>query len=261
MTMLLNQLNPSIKALTVIVMIFALTLVFDPFTPLVYCLFTIAITFMFGKVDGKKYFLYFLPFFLIAIGMLWTTLVFADAPKNAANTVQIFLWEFPKEDVVVAFSLALRMLAFASLSLLFIFTTNMVDFILSLMQQCKLPPKIAYGVLAGYRFLPLMKEELGQIRAAHQVRGVNRATNIKESIQQYKRFVIPLLAGAIRKAERTAVAMESKGFTGDKHRTFYRPFTLSWKDWAFFLFMFLILFITIFASIQLEYFQWYKGQL
>ncbi|WP_442852713.1 CbiQ family ECF transporter T component [Bacillus sp. J33] len=39
-------------------------------------------------------------------------------------------------------------------------------------------------------------------------------------ISELKRYAVPLLAGAIRKAERTAMAMESKGFTGKKIESF-----------------------------------------
>ncbi|WP_200416587.1 energy-coupling factor transporter transmembrane component T family protein [Virgibacillus salexigens] len=256
----LNQLNPSLKAITVVLLVCLLTFVFDPFTPLIYCMFTVMVTIICGKVAWKWYTLYFSVIFLLSFGMLWTTIAFADQPTNPGVTMHILFWDLPKEDVTVAAALTLRMLAFASLSFMFIFTTNMVDFILSVMQQFKLPPKLAYGVLAGYRFLPLIKEELIQIRSAHRIRGIHRANGIKGSIQQYKRFAIPLLAGAIRKAERTAIAMESKGFNGDRDRTFYRQFTLKWKDWGFLGMMLIVFIITVLFSMKLGYFSWYKGQ-
>ncbi|WP_077303465.1 energy-coupling factor transporter transmembrane component T family protein [Virgibacillus pantothenticus] len=260
MSTLLNNINPSIKAITVVISVCLLTFVFDPFTPLVYCILTILLTFLFGKVAWKMYLIYFLVICLLSIGMLWTSVAFADEPNNPQLTMQFLFWELPKENVTVALSLTLRMLAFAALSFMFIFTTNMVHFILSLMQQCKLPPKLAYGILAGYRFLPLMRDELQQIRAAHQVRGVNRASGLKETIQQYKRYAIPLLAGAIRKAERTAIAMESKGFSGKKNRVFYRQFQVTFIDWLFLGGMIVLLAATVAISIKLGYFSWYKGQ-
>ena len=175
--------------------------------------------------------------------------------------MSLFGWQIPMEDVWTALSLAFRALAFATLSLLFIFTTNMVHFILSLIQQLKLPPKLAYGILAGYRFLPMLKNEFTQVRAAHRIRGVNRPKSWKEKIIQYQRFAIPLLAGAIRKAERTAVAMESKGFTGAKTRTFYRPMVIQRKDWLFPLMMFGMLGVAVFLALHFGYFAWYDGQL
>lgn len=255
--MFLHGLNPSIKALTIIMAIILLALIFDPLTPVLFMIFTISLTFIGGKVQWKRYLLYFIPFSLLAFGMLWTTIVFARTPSNPDDIINIFGLTFAKETFFVALALSLRTLSVASLSLLFILTTNVIDFILSLIQQFRLPPKIAYGVLAGYRFLPMMKDELKLIHAAHRIRGMNQAKGVKGRLQQYQRFVIPLLASAIIKAERTAMAMESKGFTGDKDRTFYRQFTVSYKDGLFLLAMVVAFLLASFTSLKLGYFRWY----
>ncbi|MEC5424559.1 energy-coupling factor transporter transmembrane component T [Virgibacillus sp. C22-A2] len=259
--MFLHDLNPSIKALTIMLLVVLLALIFDPITPLLFMICTIALTFLGGKVDWKKYMLYFIPFSILAFGMFWTTLVFADTPNNPNEVIAVFTMEFPKESFLTALALSLRVMSVASLSLLFIFTTNIVDFILSLIQQLKLPPKIAYGVLAGYRFLPMMKDELSIIHAAHRIRGVNQALTWKDRFHQYKRYAIPLLASAIRKAERTAVAMESKGFTGDKNRSFYRRLVIAKKDWAFPVILLVTFGFAVYTSIELGYFKWYSDEL
>lgn len=259
--MFLHHLNPSIKAITIIVLVILLALIFDPITPLLFMIFTVALTFIGGKINWKKYCLYFLPFSIIAFGMLWTTIVFANAPKNPEEVITVLGATFPEESLMTALALSLRVLSIASLSLLFIFTTNIVDFILSLVQQLKLPPKIAYGVLAGYRFLPMMKDELVIIHSAHRVRGFDQAKTIRGRWNKYKKFSVPLLASSIRKAERTAMAMESKGFTGEKNRTFYRHFSVSARDWIFFTVMIIILLIIAYISWQLGYFRWYSGEL
>src|SRR5690625_608568 len=158
--MFLQRLNPSVKAVTIIVFIIFLAMIFEPVTPLLFLMWTIFVTFIFGKVDVKKYLLYFAPFIIFALGMFWTSIVFADTPNHPDDAIRFFGIDFPKESVLTALALTLRILNVAALSLLFVFTTNTVHFILSMMQQLKLPPKIAYGVLAGYRFLPMLKDEL-----------------------------------------------------------------------------------------------------
>ena len=45
-----------------------------------------------------------------------------------------------------------------------------MTFIMSLMQQLKLSPKLAYSLLVGYQFLPVLKEEFIQIRQVQQLR-------------------------------------------------------------------------------------------
>ena len=252
--MFLHQLNPSIKAITIALFVMLLAFIFDPITPFVFLIGTITITFVFGKVKWKSYVLYFIPFSILSFGMLWTTIAFATLPNNPNDVITLLGMTFPRESFLTALALSLRILSVAALSLLFIFTTNVVDFILSLIQQLKLPPKIAYGVLAGYRFLPMMKDELVIINQAHRIRGINKAHTIMGKWHQYRRFAIPLIASAIRKAERTAIAMESKGFTGDKDRTFYHHFTISKKDWLFPLIMLVIFSLAVLISLKLGYF-------
>lgn len=259
--MFLHQLNPSMKALTVVVVVILLSLIFDPITPSLLLFGTIYLTFVGGKVSWKKYCLYFLPFVLFSFGMLWTTLIFAKQPEHPEQMISISTFEFPKESIMVALSLALRVLSVAALSLLFLFTTNVVHFILSLMQQFKLPPKIAYGVLAGYRFLPMMKDEMSIIREAHRIRGADQASTPKEKWRQYKSYAIPLLASAIRKAERTAIAMESKGFTGDRSRTYFRLFTITKYDWLFLAVMLGLYATAVYLSYALGYLNFYNGTL
>ncbi|WP_404451153.1 energy-coupling factor transporter transmembrane protein EcfT [Virgibacillus necropolis] len=259
--MFLHRLNPSIKALTIVLLEIMLALIFDPITPFLFMVWTITLTFVGGNINLKKYCLYFLPFLIIAFGMLWTTIVFADTPKHPQEIINFLGFNIPEESLTTALALSLRVLSVAALALLFIFTTDTVDFILSLIQQLKLSPKIAYGVLAGYRFLPMMKNELFIIRSAHRVRGFDQAKTLRGKWNQYKTFSIPLLASAIRKAERTAMAMESKGFTGDKNRTFYRLFSISSHDWFFSILMVTAFLGIVYLSWHLGYFQWYSGEL
>ena len=251
--MFLHRLNPSIKAITIALIVVLLAFIFDPITPFIFLIGTIAITFIFGNVEWKKYILYFIPFSILSFGMLWTTIAFSTPSNNPNDVITLLGMTFPRASFLTALALSLRILSVAALSLLFIFTTNVVDFILSLIQQLKLPPKIAYGVLAGYRFLPMMKDELVIIHQAHRIRGINTAHTIKDKWHQYKRFAIPLLASAIRKAERTAIAMESKGFTGDKNRTFYLHFSIVKRDWLFPFMMLLLFSLAVLTSLKLGY--------
>jgi energy-coupling factor transport system permease protein len=261
LVMQLHEINPSIKALAVTVSILLLSFFFDPVTPLLSILWSILITFWFGRVSFKKWLMLFLPFLFIALIYVWSTLLF---PKVLVGDRIIWQWGFlilSEDGFQRGLSLGLRVLSFASISLMFTLTTNPTDFLLSLMQQCKLPPKLAYGIIAGYRFLPLMKEEIQTLQDAHRIRGVARAITWKDKLKQLKRYSIPLLASAIRKAERTALAMESKGFTGAKNRNFYRKLNITWMDWLFLLVMISAVLTSALISWKLGHLQPYNGQL
>jgi energy-coupling factor transport system permease protein len=259
--MLLHEVNPSIKAFAVVISILILSLFFDPITPLLTILWSVMVTFILGRVSFKKWLLLFAPFLFIAFIYVWSTMLF---PRLQAGDSVLWQWgilTMTAEGFQRGVSLGLRVLSFATLSIMFTLTTKPTDFLLSLMQQCKLPPKLAYGIMAGYRFLPLIKEEFQTLQNAHRVRGVARARTIPEKVKQLKRYVIPLLAGAIRKAERTALAMESKGFTGEKNRVFYRQIPVSRMDWFFFILMIGAILLSVSISWKLGYLQFYNGEL
>ncbi|MBS4206588.1 energy-coupling factor transporter transmembrane component T [Bacillus sp. FJAT-50079] len=253
----LHTLNPSIKALTVIVLVTFISIVFDPVTTFLYWLFILAVTFIFGKVEFRKWLLIFIPFLFVALGYVWTAIAFSKPPQGTELISYLTIGPINVTNYGISSGLGLgmRVLCFAGLSMLFILTTDPVKFILSLVQQCKLPPKLAYGILAGYRFLPLLTEEIRIIRHAHKVRGANRETGMKAKLLTVKRYAIPLLASAIRKAERAAIAMESKGFTGSRNRTYYKRLYVKWQDWLFLSIMVFLFLVCVFVSMKLGTFR------
>ncbi|WP_027963593.1 energy-coupling factor transporter transmembrane component T family protein [Halalkalibacillus halophilus] len=258
---MIEQLNPTLKAFTILVPGVLLGLMFDIFTPLFYLVFVILVTFLFSNISMKKWLLIFTPFVLLAIGFAWMRMLYTRE-SFAGGEVLFSIWQFDVTtgSVMIAISLGLRSLCFVALSLLFILTTDSTKFMLSLMQQLKISPKITYGVLAGYRFLPTFRHELQVLRQAHRIRGVGRARGIKGRIIQFKRYSIPLLANAIRKAERVAIAMESKGFTGEKERTYYHPMKVGKRDWVFFSTMVGMFFFIVILSYSFGYLNVFGNQ-
>lgn len=259
--MLLNDLNPSIKSISIVICILILSIFFDPVTPMISLALTTALTFILGKVSFRKWIFLFAPFLFMAAVYVWSSLLF---PRVDPGDKIIWEWAFisiTAEGLERSISLGLRMLSFASLSLMFALTTNPVDFLLSLMQQCKMPPKLAYSIMAGYQFIPLMREEYEIIKCANQVRGAGRSLTLLDKLKQIKRYSIPLLASGIRKAERTALAMESKGFTGGKNREFYRVIKITRSDWVFLILMISVVLISAWVSFKLGFLRLYSGEL
>ncbi|GAB2533817.1 energy-coupling factor transporter transmembrane component T family protein [Gracilibacillus alcaliphilus] len=251
---MIQTINPTIKAVAVLIPGILLSFAFDIVTPLLFLVYLLVLTFFFAAIPWKKWLLFFLPLSIFAMGVAWMTMLYTDESYQTGPVLFQFLWfEVTLGSLQVGVSLALRSLCFITLSLLFALTTDPTKFMLSLMQQVKLSPKITYGILAGYRFLPTFQTELVLIKQAHQIRGVQRAKGFKQKWQHYKQYAIPLLANSIRKAERVAVAMESKGFTGDRHRTFYHALTISLKDWLFLAGMLAALALAYYLSYQLGY--------
>lgn len=244
---MVSSINPSIKMVAVLIPGILLGLTYDVFTPLLYLMFILVVTFTMTDIPFSRWLKLFSPFLILASGFAWTTMLYANQTFSGGETFFSFwIFEVTAGSVQTGVSVGLRSLCFGALSLMFILTTDSTKLMLSFMQQCKLSPKITYGILAGYRFLPIFQHELQIIRQAHRIRGVTRAQGIKGRVNQFRRYAIPLLANGIRKAERVAIAMESKGFTGDPDRTHYRKMVVRKRDWLFFTLMIGAL-ITVFS--------------
>lgn len=251
---MLSHINPTMKAATIVVSVLMLAFVFDPITPLIFLSFTVLVTWFLGGISIKRWILFFSPFLILGLSVFWMTALY---PREPGGTVifELARMKLTEQSLISGLGLGFRVLSFAALSMMFVMTTNPTKFMLSLMQQCKLPPKLVYGILAGYRFLPTFKDEFTILKQAHRIRGVVRERGIKGYLKQFKRYAIPLLANAIRKAERVAIAMESKGFTGSRDRTHYHEMKISTRDWVF-MFAFIIAFVcSAFVSFKLGYFR------
>ncbi len=236
----LHEMNPALKFLVVVISMLTLAWFFNPWTPALFFIGILTVQLLFSSVNWKLWLLLMIPFSITAVGYLWTTILFA---ADTGGTV-IWTWnsiEVTDEQLTRALSLALRVIAFSSISLLFILTTQPVKFIMSLMQQFRLSPKLAYSIMVGYQFLPVIKEEFIQIRHAHRLRGVGLEKWWWQRLYGMKRILIPLLAAAVRKAERVAFAMEARGFTGKPRTEFFKPVTVRLNDWALMILFLLLL--------------------
>lgn len=232
MKCLLHEMNPSVKFTMVALSMIVLAFFFNPITPFLFCCGIIALQLVFSHINWKLWLLSMLPFTIAAFGYLWTTLVFGNSSGG------VVIWtlgshEFTDQQLNLALSLALRVLAFSMLSLMFAFTTDPVSFVLSLMQQLNLSPKLAYSVLVGYHFLPLIKDEFLQIKQVHEMRARKPSQKKPHRLTSFFRLLIPTLAGAVRKAERAAFAMEARGFTGEPRNSYFRPILIKRSDFLF----------------------------
>lgn len=216
--MSLHDMNPTVKFVTLTLIMFGLALFYNPWTPLVIIVGTLLIQLVATDVSWKRWGMFLIPFLITAVGTFWTTLVFGK-DLGGETWMTILGQDITVEERRVAVALSLRVLAFTVLSLLFMMTTDSKRFVMSLMQQAKLSPTIAYSALVGFRFIPLLQRELQQLQYAHRLRGVPLDTKW-ERLRHVPKLLLPLLAGSIRRAERIAFSMEARGFTSGKRTIF-----------------------------------------
>lgn len=120
---------------------------------------------------------------------------------------------------LVGLATAARLTSIVVLTFLSALTSTGADLVRAMVQQLRVPYRIGYTALAAFRFVPRFGHELEVIRAAHRVRGMAGGRGPLAGIRRYLGYVVPLLAGAIRHAERVALAMDSRAFGAHRTRT------------------------------------------
>ena len=218
----MRSINPSWKFFAILLPTIMLALFYRPFLNLsvfAVCIFLICIS----RAHVKTLFIVLIPVTISAIGM------FIMGYYYPSEIAQIQHHQFlSSPGIYNGLQLASRVLAFAGLGLLFVLTTDKMDFIKSLEQQCKLPAKFAYGILAAWGILPNMRQEYSKTRVAFYARGIT-------PLPFSPKLLIPLLVKSVRWSESLAAAMESKGFGETPQRTCYHVLKVRARDVVFFL--------------------------
>ncbi len=233
MTSYLQRRNPTVKLAVLLVIFGSLTIVFDPFTPIVFFTLALMAAWILGGIRPTQTLRTLLPFIATVAGIFLANILFHRLNATADALFYLGPFKVTRPALTTGASLSFRMLSFAAFSIAFVRTTDPTDLILSLVHQLRLHYRLAYGTMVGYRMLPLLQGEYEAIRAAHRVRGVQEREGKLAVFDRMKRYSIPLLAGAVRQASRVALAMDARGFGAFPERSYRRRMRVSGEDWLF----------------------------
>lgn len=160
-----------------------------------------------------------LPVAMIVIAVGFSLWVDAAGVDDTAPFLQIGDWTLFRGALEIGSATALRLGAITALALIGGLTTTGPDLVRASIQQLHVPYRIGYTALAAYRFVPRFGHELAVIRAAHRVRGHHGGRGPFARVARGWGYIVPLLAGAIRHAERVALAMDARAFGAHPTRT------------------------------------------
>lgn len=231
--MRLEKINPTVKA--GVVLFGAVLLSFQYSTMLNLSVFVISVLFLlfFSKAGIRNIIGLLLPAFAAAFGLFMMGLYYA---KDNAVGMTFTMDPTMMQNVSIGLQLSTRLLSFAGLGLMFALTTDGEFFMRSLMRQCHLSPKFAYGMLAAFNLMPVIKREYVNVKKAYELRGIG-SSNFSV------RPVFTMLVNTVRWSESIAMAMESKGFCADAPRSYYYLPEIKGYDIAFAIFWLAIIII------------------
>ncbi|SJN46308.1 Transmembrane component YkoC of energizing module of thiamin-regulated ECF transporter for HydroxyMethylPyrimidine [Microbacterium esteraromaticum] len=231
----LHHLNPLSKIGAVAPAMLVLIMVRDLATPAAFLALGYLIVLFGARLRLRTAALMFLgmPIGIIAIGLGFSLWVDTGIVDNTASLFRIGDWTLYSGALQIGFATALRLAAILALALIGGLTTTGPDLVRASIQQLHVPYRIGYSALAAYRFVPRFGYELSVIRAAHRIRGHHGGRGPFARLARGWGYIVPLLAGAIRHAERVALAMDSRAFGAYPTRTerYLVPFRA--RDWVF----------------------------
>lgn len=234
--MRLENLNPSVKAATVLLCAVLLAFQYQVALSLTVFFTALLLLTFFSRARWGRIAALLTPALAAAFGLFMMGLYYARG-SGAPDLVELSdldrLSALPyavraamSRNLLAASQLASRLLAYAGLGMAFALSTDPEDFVASLMAQCRLPPKFAYGTLAALHLMPNMVREFRTVRTAFAVRGIRVGPLSPKPL-------FTMLVNSVLWSECVAMAMESKGFEGGTERTRYLVPRVRWFDVLF----------------------------
>ncbi|MCM3749417.1 energy-coupling factor transporter transmembrane protein EcfT [Paenibacillus pasadenensis] len=222
----LHRVNPAHK-LMVSALLFVLVLFTHNLNVMILLTAAALLPLLFTGHPPLRLLLYASPFLLLFVSSASGMMMF-----GTGDTVwfRYGLIRISEESFYRGLHLGFRSLQVAAVGLTFALTTRPVALFYSLMQQLRLPARYAYSFLAAFNMLPLLAGEFLILRQSLQIRG-RRPRGLKGYYERLRMYAIPLLAQCIRRAHRTAAAMEAKRFgSGSGVRTYYYRYSFTGAD-------------------------------
>lgn len=223
MIQLLYRVNPTLKLIVLLISFVGILFIQDIHVVQFYLSILLIVYLFSTRLSLKLNIVLFLLLLLLFLSSATSMIFFG---KGTTTWFRWGLIHITEESYHHGMFLGLRALVCAFLGILFSITTKPVLLFYSLMQQLRLKPRYAYSFMAGIRLLPLVLEEFQIIKKAIYVRGDKKKWGIGGLFYKLRLYTVPLLAQSIRRAYRSAIAMEAKRFS-DLKRTYYYsiPFT------------------------------------
>ena len=227
---MLNRLNPLTVLALCLGWIVATTFVHTmPFQLFALSLFA-GMLLVFRRIGPWRLLLATVPFALFGFGFLTTHVLFRQTDMSG---VAVFSQQLAAEDGLRAgLVLFLRAVSGGMISLFFALAVDPGRLVRALMASCRLPASIAYAMFAAMQIVPDLAGKANEMRMAAAMRAGRRPRRFPMP-REIAGLLIPLLTYAIRRAGRSAIAMEARGFSATRPRTILDVPRFSRTDAAF----------------------------
>ncbi len=212
----LGRISPLLKLAIAIAWFIPLALTTHVGPPLLLAAVTLVLGLVLGRVPLRTLARGIAPLWVAAlsVGVLNALFAAVNTDPAAAELLRVGPLRITEPGVAAGAGLAARVIAIATIGVVFAQTTDSTRLVDALVQQGRVPARFAYGALAAYQAVPRFGEDLATLRQARRIRGLKG--------DWHPRVLVGLLVLAIRHGDRMAIAMDARGF-GRGPRSTFRP--------------------------------------
>lgn len=248
----LRRLNPLAKIAATLPVVVLLVFTDRATLPLIFTVLALLLLAVGGGLTARLALFVFVGLPAAALVMTGGFALWVDPARVAETPVvaSVGAWTLHAGALAIGGTTALRVLSILTLSLIAGATSTGPDVVRSMVQQLRVPYRIGYTALAAFRFVPRFGSELETIRKAHRVRGMAGGPGPIAAVRRNVGYAVPLLASAIRHAERVALSMDARAFGAHPTRTERYEVPFRARDTVFLL-LFWALTAALFLSVPL----------
>lgn len=249
---LIHQLDPRTKMMGVLVYIIVLFLVRNPWWYLL-CLGVILILYYLAQVPVS----YLLKGLKGIVLLLCFTFLFRLIATPGTLLYQWGIFSVTEEGIVKAIGMTSRIALMITGASLLSYTSTPraladgLEKAFSFLQRIHVPiHDMAVIVMIAFRFIPIMLEELNILMDAQAARGAEfEKGSFVRKCKNVFTLLAPLFLSTVRRASDLAMAMEARGYTGDKPTSRMYPLTYGKNDKLAYIVIFLFLALSFFFTI------------
>jgi energy-coupling factor transport system permease protein len=137
-----------------------------------------------------------------------------------------------RESLLYGLAVGLRLSAMVAAGMVFMSTTMVEEFAHGL-RRLGLPYVVSFALAAAVRLVPTFLGSSAAVVEAQKSRGLDlESGSLLARLRKHVPVLVPVFVTAIRSADLTAMALESKGFGAHRQRSYYLELRMRPADWA-----------------------------
>jgi energy-coupling factor transport system permease protein len=237
-TSVIHRLDPRIKLITLTVFVMSI-FISNGLIPLAIGGWYIFTAIFLSGIDGRlllrslKPFIWLIliTFILNAIFVQGHIIIRAPLPSGGITA----------EGIETGLLYSVRIGLFIAASSLVTYTTepimlvDSIEYLMRPLEKVKINPHdIALAMVITLRFIPILLEEATKIVKSHRARGFRPSKKMIKNVKYFPIFFLPLFVSAVDRAQKLAIAMDSRLFQSGKPRTKYITLMMTSHDWLAF---------------------------